>query len=99
MVNQRPLFPGDSEIDELFKIFRTLGTPNEETWPGVTSLPDFKSAFPKWPPKNLASIVPGLEPAGVDLLSVRTSHTTFDTSNFYVFGWEPVGSIRALNLF
>jgi serine/threonine protein kinase len=22
MVNQKPLFPGDSEIDELFKIFR-----------------------------------------------------------------------------
>ncbi len=22
MINQRPLFPGDSEIDELFKIFR-----------------------------------------------------------------------------
>lgn len=30
---------------------RILGTPNEETWPGVTSLPDFKSAFPKWPAK------------------------------------------------
>jgi cyclin-dependent kinase 2 len=69
MVNQRPLFPGDSEIDELFKIFRTLGTPNEETWPGVTSLPDFKSAFPKWPTKNLATVVPGLEPAGIDLLA------------------------------
>ncbi|CAN6472338.1 unnamed protein product [Victoria cruziana] len=68
MVNQRPLFPGDSEIDELFKIFRVLGTPNEETWPGVTSLPDYKSAFPKWPPKDLVTIVPGLEPAGVDLL-------------------------------
>ncbi|CAI0440392.1 unnamed protein product, partial [Linum tenue] len=51
MVNQRPLFPGDSEIDELFKIFRITGTPNEETWPGVTSLPDFKSTFPKWPSK------------------------------------------------
>ncbi|MQM05164.1 hypothetical protein Taro_037974 [Colocasia esculenta] len=51
MVNQRPLFPGDSEIDELFKIFRIMGTPNEETWPGVTSLPDFKTAFPKWPAK------------------------------------------------
>lgn len=24
MVNQKPLFPGDSEIDELFKIFRFL---------------------------------------------------------------------------
>ncbi|KAG0630307.1 hypothetical protein M758_1G168700 [Ceratodon purpureus] len=69
MVNHRPLFPGDSEIDELFKIFRTLGTPNEEVWPGVTSLPDFKTAFPKWPPKALSSVVPGLEPAGIDLLA------------------------------
>jgi hypothetical protein len=24
MINQRPLFPGDSEIDELFKIFRRV---------------------------------------------------------------------------
>ncbi|CAL9775128.1 unnamed protein product [Musa acuminata subsp. burmannicoides] len=69
MVNQRPLFPGDSEIDELFKIFRVLGTPNEETWPGVTSLPDFKSAFPKWLPKDLAAAVPNLEATGIDLLS------------------------------
>lgn len=69
MINQRPLFPGDSEIDELFKIFRITGTPNEETWPGVTSLPDFKSAFPKWPAKDLATQVPNLEPAGLDLLS------------------------------
>ncbi|XP_006482418.1 cell division control protein 2 homolog isoform X4 [Citrus sinensis] len=75
MVNQRPLFPGDSEIDELFKIFRVLGTPNEDTWPGVTSLPDFKSAFPKWPSKctcylqELGTVVRNLEPAGIDLLS------------------------------
>uniref|UniRef100_A0A453N3D9 Protein kinase domain-containing protein n=1 Tax=Aegilops tauschii subsp. strangulata TaxID=200361 RepID=A0A453N3D9_AEGTS len=53
MVNQKPLFPGDSEIDELFKIFRIMGTPNEETWPGVSSLPDYKSAFPKWPSVEL----------------------------------------------
>ncbi|KAL4302305.1 hypothetical protein GQ457_10G000030 [Hibiscus cannabinus] len=69
MVNQRPLFPGDSEIDELFKIFRILGTPNEDTWPGVTSLPDFKSAFPKWPSQDLATVVPNLESSGIDLLS------------------------------
>ncbi|KAJ0964123.1 hypothetical protein J5N97_029245 [Dioscorea zingiberensis] len=69
MVNMRPLFPGDSEIDELFKIFSVLGTPDEETWPGVSSLPDFKAAFPKWPRKNLSSVVPKLEPAGIDLLS------------------------------
>ncbi|GMP79665.1 hypothetical protein CsSME_00035119 [Camellia sinensis var. sinensis] len=69
MVNQRPLFLGDSEIDELFKIFRILGTPNEDTWPGVTSLADFKSAFPKWPSKDLATVVPNLDSAGIDLLS------------------------------
>ncbi|KAK4841956.1 hypothetical protein QYF36_013225 [Acer negundo] len=69
MVNQRPLFPGDSEIDELFKIFRVMGTPNEDTWPGVNSMPDFKSAFPKWPSKELATVVPNLDPAGIDLLS------------------------------
>ncbi|CAI0374188.1 unnamed protein product, partial [Linum tenue] len=68
MVNQRPLFPGDSEIDELFKIFRIMGTPNEDTWPGVTSLPDFKSTFPKWPSKDLANVVPTLDSAGLDLL-------------------------------
>ncbi|KAI3977356.1 hypothetical protein MKX01_000269 [Papaver californicum] len=69
MVTQRPLFPGDSEIDELFKIFRITGTPNEEIWPGVTSLPDFKSAFPKWPAKDLAGVVSKLDSCGIDLLS------------------------------
>ena len=41
------------EIDEIFKIFRTLGTPSEETWPGVHDLPDFKDSFPKWSPRPL----------------------------------------------
>jgi serine/threonine protein kinase len=30
-----PLFPGDSQIDELYRIFQLLGTPTEETWPGT----------------------------------------------------------------
>jgi hypothetical protein len=29
------LFPGDSQIDELYRIFQLLGTPTEETWPGT----------------------------------------------------------------
>ena len=54
MVNGRPLFPGDSEIDELFRVFRYLGTPNEETWPGVSNLPDFKvSTRPPPPPTSI----------------------------------------------
>ena len=31
------------------QIFRTLGTPDETTWPGVASLPDYSATFPKWP--------------------------------------------------
>ncbi|XP_039787976.1 cyclin-dependent kinase A-2-like [Panicum virgatum] len=69
MVNQEPLFPGDSEIDELHRIFSILGTPNEETWPAVASLLDYRSTFPKWPSVDLATVVPTLEPAGIDLLS------------------------------
>lgn len=69
MASHAPLFPGDSEIDELFRIFRTLGTPSEESWPGVSALPDFKRDFPRWPAVALAKAVPQLGADGVDLLS------------------------------
>ena len=42
MFKRKPLFQGDSEIDQLLKIFKILGTPSEDSWPGVTSLPDYK---------------------------------------------------------
>ncbi|EGT33496.1 CBN-CDK-1 protein [Caenorhabditis brenneri] len=48
MATKKPLFQGDSEIDELFRIFRVLGTPTELEWNGVESLPDYKTTFPKW---------------------------------------------------
>lgn len=45
------------EIDELFKIFRALGTPSEETWPGVTrDYPDYKETFPRWQPRPLQEV-------------------------------------------
>lgn len=69
MATGRPLFPGDSEIDELHKVFRALGTPNETVWPGVTKLPDFSSRFPGWQAQPLARVVPGLDAQGLDLLS------------------------------
>lgn len=48
MAQKKPLFCGDSEIDQIFKIFRIMGTPKECIWPGVNSLPDFKATFPRW---------------------------------------------------
>lgn len=69
MVTRTPLFPGDSEIDQLFRVFRLLGTPNEQTWPGVSSFPDFKPSFPQWPSQKISKVVPDLDLLGVDLLS------------------------------
>ncbi|KAF9291765.1 cyclin-dependent kinase 2 [Linnemannia elongata] len=68
MITKRPLFPGDSEIDEMFKIFKILGTPNETVWPGVSSLKDWNPEFPKWQRKDLRTLVPGLNDEGLDLL-------------------------------
>ncbi|RAK97697.1 cyclin-dependent serine/threonine-protein kinase CDC28 [Aspergillus ibericus CBS 121593] len=68
MCTRKPLFPGDSEIDEIFKIFRLLGTPDEAAWPGVTSFPDFKPTFPKWKRDETRALVPDLEEDGLDLL-------------------------------
>lgn len=56
MATGAPLFCGDSEIDTIFKIFQKLGTPTEEMWPGMSSLPDFKPTFPKWAPRGWANI-------------------------------------------
>lgn len=69
-VTRKALFPGDSEIDQLFRIFRTLGTPTEATWPGVTQLPDYKGDFPRWARKEMKEIVPSLDRDGRDLLVV-----------------------------
>ena len=68
LLTKSPYFVGDSEIDQLFKIFRTLGTPNEKTWPGVSKLKDYKKTFPNWAATNFTSTIPGLDQNGVDLL-------------------------------
>jgi serine/threonine protein kinase len=72
MVTKRPLFAGDSELDQLYRIFRILGTPNEEVWPGVTKLRDYKSTFPNWPNNPIQNVVSGLalDSLGLDLLAV-----------------------------
>lgn len=68
LATKEPLFPGDSEIDQLYKIFAILGTPSEEVWPGVSKLQDFSPLFPKWSTKPLATIVNNLPREGIDLL-------------------------------
>ena len=49
---------------------RILGTPNEEVWPNVSTLPDYKPTFPQWSRQDLARIVTTLDEVGLDLLKV-----------------------------
>uniref|UniRef100_A0AAY4BF19 cyclin-dependent kinase n=1 Tax=Denticeps clupeoides TaxID=299321 RepID=A0AAY4BF19_9TELE len=43
MSTGRPLFPGSTVEEELHFIFKLLGTPTEESWPGITSNEEFIS--------------------------------------------------------
>ncbi|KAI9032815.1 kinase-like domain-containing protein [Phycomyces nitens] len=61
MFTLSPLFAGDSQIDQLFRIFKVLGTPNEELWPGVSTLPTYKVAFPDWEPMDLQKVINSAE--------------------------------------
>ncbi|ONK68677.1 uncharacterized protein A4U43_C05F14740 [Asparagus officinalis] len=68
LVTTQPLFAGDSELQQLLHIFRLLGTPNEQVWPGLSKLPNWHE-YPQWTPKNLSTAVPTLDTNGLDLLS------------------------------
>lgn len=68
MLTKKVLFPGDSEIDQLFKIFQILGTPTSKNWADVMNLPHFKTNFPIWPGKDLKKLLGGNEEA-TDLIS------------------------------
>jgi cyclin-dependent kinase len=67
MARKQPLFPGDSELQQLLHTFKLLGTPDENIWPGVTKLRDWHE-FPQWKPQDLKKIVPQLDDNGIDLL-------------------------------
>ena len=59
-----PIFPGTSDIDQLFRVLLVLGTPTSERWPGARQLPDFdKIAFPPSAPAPWEQVLPGASPA------------------------------------
>lgn len=64
MLFHEPIFPGNNQIETLFRIFGVLGTPSEYTWVGVTQLPHFSLSFPRYPLRPM----PSIEPIARDLL-------------------------------
>jgi protein kinase len=66
----RPLFPGSSEPDELYKITSVIGTPTPDTWPeGLKLAANIGYSFPQFAPTPLAQLIPNASPAAIDLLT------------------------------
>ncbi|XP_029446509.1 serine/threonine-protein kinase MAK isoform X2 [Rhinatrema bivittatum] len=55
----RPLFPGTSEVDEIFKICQVIGTPKKSEWPeGYQLASAMNFRFPQCVPINLKTLIP-----------------------------------------
>lgn len=65
---RKPIFVGDSEIDQIFKIFQFHGTPSEKTWPGVSQIPDFKPSFPRFRAQSPHEFFKNMRPDAIDLV-------------------------------
>ena len=68
------IVPGNTDLEQLAKIFNVLGTPTDKNWPGVEFLPNY-TEFEAREPLDLrplfgsSSVLPGTStPANMDLL-------------------------------
>lgn len=66
----RPLFPGSSEIDEIFKVCSILGTPTKLVWPdGHQLAANMNFRFPQCVPSDLQQIIPQASRDAIQLMS------------------------------
>ncbi|XP_052805421.1 cyclin-dependent kinase 4-like [Mya arenaria] len=65
LYNRKPLFVGQSDIDQLIKIFELRGRPLESEWLSSVTLP--WSSFQAFPPKPVSSYLPEMEHVAIDL--------------------------------
>ncbi|XP_047319900.1 cyclin-dependent kinase G-2-like [Impatiens glandulifera] len=77
LLSKEPLFNGKTEVDQIDKIFRSLGTPNDTIWPGFSKFPGVRANFVKHQynllrkkfPATSFTGSPVLSDAGFDLLN------------------------------
>ncbi|KAL9434037.1 hypothetical protein AB3S75_028801 [Citrus x aurantiifolia] len=104
LLAKKPLFSGTTEVDQIDKIFKTLGTPTETIWPGLSELPGAKANFAKQPYNLLRKRFPAasftgspvLSESGFDLLNRLLTYdpekriTVDDALNHYWFREVPL---------
>ncbi|GAA5912679.1 hypothetical protein JCM8208_007727 [Rhodotorula glutinis] len=70
LILRKPLIPGRGEIDQVNQIFKLLGRPTDEMWPGFRKLPNAKSfnVEAAQPYSTLSTTFRYLPASGLDLL-------------------------------
>ncbi|KAJ1528754.1 hypothetical protein ONE63_007141 [Megalurothrips usitatus] len=69
IIMKSPLFPGETDIEQLAMVISSLGTPTEESWPGLTALPDYnKIIFPESRRVPWETLVPDCPPDALSLI-------------------------------
>ena len=72
IVTKQPLFMGDSQLDQIYRIFKTLGTPDKNLWQEFRNIIDSK----EWQPiydnqkQSLSDLITSqyIDEQGMDLL-------------------------------
>ena len=71
LISLYPLFPGNNDIDQMFRVFQIMGSPTPDIWPGVELLPDYsKIFFPDMIPIDLSIIMPNAHPTDMEFLKL-----------------------------
>lgn len=62
-----PIFKGKNKLDQMMTIFKLMGTPTEENWPGVSSYHNYR-AEPFYEKETLENMFPMMNANAIDLL-------------------------------
>jgi len=65
----RPLLPGSSESDQIYKTCSVLGTPTQQNWPeGLKLAAQIGFRFPQFVPTKLETLVPQANQEGLEIM-------------------------------
>lgn len=65
-----PLFPGISEMDQISKICKVLGTPQHKDWPdGFRQARRIGFKFPKYKKQSFKKLIPSANKHAIDLIT------------------------------
>ena len=66
MYLKRPLFQGESEMEQWTKINEILGSPTPDSWPDIVKMPGYNGINLGYPGKKITEVIPNMNELAVD---------------------------------